>query len=65
MCFGMRMSQKPRLVNELGELRENQSQADYGKIDELIHPDITGYLIILLRINSNRATYVTIVITVY
>lgn len=56
MCFGMRMSQKPRLVNKLGELRENQAEADYGKLGELIHPDITGYLILLLRINSNRET---------
>lgn len=54
MCFvGMRMSmsQKPRLVNKLGELRENQAQADYGELGELFHPDITGYLILLLRIN--------------
>lgn len=42
--------------NKLGELRENQAQADYVKLGELIHPDITGYLIILLRINSNRTT---------
>lgn len=50
------MGQKPRLVNKLGELRENQAQADHGKLGELIHHDITGYLVLLLRVNSNRAT---------